>query len=243
MAPVLISTDKTQLTNFCGSKQSYPVYLTIGNIPRDIRKKPSFRACVLIAYLSTDKILSSQLSADEQRHRTHQLFHESMYHILKPLENAGREGVDMTGGDGDIHKVFPVLACYPADYPEQCLVTCVKFGGCPKCYQTKQTMGDPGIGELRTAQKTLDIIECALAHPRRTFHKFCQDPQNGLNGHVSRPFWANLPYSNIHASMTPDILHQLHGGVFKHILEWCQLALGKKELDQCIKSFPPSHGI
>ncbi|KAH8094594.1 hypothetical protein DFH11DRAFT_1555464 [Phellopilus nigrolimitatus] len=243
VAPLIISTDKTQLTNFCGSKQAYPVYLTIGNIPRWIRKKPSKKACVLLAYLSTDKITSSQLSEDEKRRKTHQLFHESMRHILEPLEKAGREGVDMVGGDGDIRRVFPILACYPADYPEQCLVTCVKSGGCPKCYRVRGNIGDPGISELRTAQKTLDIIEYALTHPRRAFHTVCQDPEHGLNGHVFNPFWANLPYTNIHISITPDVLHQLHGGVFKHILEWCQLALGKKELDQRIKSLPPAHGI
>ncbi|KAH8108644.1 hypothetical protein DFH11DRAFT_1691430 [Phellopilus nigrolimitatus] len=197
-APLIISTDKTQLTNFCGSKQAYPVYLTIGNIPRWIRKKPSKKAC---------------------------LFHESMCHILEPLEKVGREGVDMVGGDGDIRRVFPILACYPADYPEQCLVTC--------CYRVRGNIGDPGISELRTAQKTLDIIEYALTHPRRAFHTVCQDPERGLNGHVSNPFWANLPYTNIHISITPDVLHQLHGG----------LALGKKELDQRIKSLPPAHGI
>ncbi|KAF8869819.1 hypothetical protein BD779DRAFT_1479404 [Infundibulicybe gibba] len=43
--PVIISSDKTQLTTFCG-KQAYPVYLTIGNIPKDIRKKPSRHAQV-----------------------------------------------------------------------------------------------------------------------------------------------------------------------------------------------------
>ncbi|KAF8875590.1 hypothetical protein BD779DRAFT_1476024, partial [Infundibulicybe gibba] len=38
--PVIISSDKTQVTVF-GSKQAYPVYLTISNIPKNIRRKPS----------------------------------------------------------------------------------------------------------------------------------------------------------------------------------------------------------
>ena len=33
VTPVIISSDKTQLTEFSGNKQAYPVYLTIGNIP------------------------------------------------------------------------------------------------------------------------------------------------------------------------------------------------------------------
>lgn len=37
LAPVIIATDKTQLTQFSGSKSAYPVYLTLGNIPKALR--------------------------------------------------------------------------------------------------------------------------------------------------------------------------------------------------------------
>ncbi|KIM62282.1 hypothetical protein SCLCIDRAFT_25037 [Scleroderma citrinum Foug A] len=48
---VIIATDKTQLTQFSGGQQGYPVYLTLGNIPRAIRRKPSKKACMLIAVM------------------------------------------------------------------------------------------------------------------------------------------------------------------------------------------------
>ncbi|KAJ6533473.1 hypothetical protein B0H19DRAFT_1213945 [Mycena capillaripes] len=44
--PVMISTDKTQTTMF-RNKAAYPVYMTIGNIPKDIRRKPSRQAYIL----------------------------------------------------------------------------------------------------------------------------------------------------------------------------------------------------
>ncbi|KAL0063613.1 hypothetical protein AAF712_009470 [Marasmius tenuissimus] len=37
IAPVIIATNKTQLTQFIGSRSVYPVYLTLGNIPCQIR--------------------------------------------------------------------------------------------------------------------------------------------------------------------------------------------------------------
>ncbi|KAF8976871.1 hypothetical protein BDQ17DRAFT_1267049, partial [Cyathus striatus] len=52
IVPIIISTDKTQLTLF-RNKTAYPVYLTIGNIPKEIHQKPSARAYVLLGYLPT----------------------------------------------------------------------------------------------------------------------------------------------------------------------------------------------
>ena len=45
-SPVILATDKTQLTQFSGNKSAYPVYLTLGNIPRAIHHRPSEHACI-----------------------------------------------------------------------------------------------------------------------------------------------------------------------------------------------------
>lgn len=133
VAPVILATDKTQLTQFSGGKMAYPVYLTLGNIPRAIRRRPSQNACILIGYLSVSKDVGQNLTKKQQSSRIQQLFHDSMRIILEPLIKAGREGIEITGGDGRVRLVHPVLAAYIADYPEQCLVTCCKYGTCPRC--------------------------------------------------------------------------------------------------------------
>ncbi|EGO04825.1 hypothetical protein SERLA73DRAFT_38036, partial [Serpula lacrymans var. lacrymans S7.3] len=123
---VIIATDKTQLTQFSGDKSAYPVYLTLGNILKAIRCKPSQHACIWIGYLFVTKL------SKEESIQTQRLFHSSICMILEPLIKAGKEGTKITGGDRAIRRVHPVLACYVADYPEQCLVSCSKYGTYPK---------------------------------------------------------------------------------------------------------------
>ena len=53
--PVLLSTDKTLLTMF-QNKTAYPLYMTISNIPKEIRRKPSKHAYILLAYLPTTRL-------------------------------------------------------------------------------------------------------------------------------------------------------------------------------------------
>lgn len=36
IAPVILASDKMQLSHFSGDKSAWPVYLTIGNIDKDI---------------------------------------------------------------------------------------------------------------------------------------------------------------------------------------------------------------
>ncbi|KAG2068175.1 hypothetical protein BDR04DRAFT_1025221, partial [Suillus decipiens] len=135
VVPVIIATDKTQLTQFSGNKTAYPVYMTLGNILHSIHCKPSQHVCVLIAYLSVSKSVGKELTKKQKSARVQQIFHNSMRVILEPLKEAGKHGVEVIFGDGHVRCIYLILACYVADYPEQCLVTCCKYSTCPKCGQ------------------------------------------------------------------------------------------------------------
>ena len=51
VVPLLLASNKTQLTNFSGDKAAWPVYMLIGNISKDLRRQGSKRAWVLVAIL------------------------------------------------------------------------------------------------------------------------------------------------------------------------------------------------
>ncbi|EGO00404.1 hypothetical protein SERLA73DRAFT_53174 [Serpula lacrymans var. lacrymans S7.3] len=224
LAPVIIAMDKTQLTQFSTSKSAYPVYLTLGNIPRAIHRKPSQHACILIGYLS-------------------RLFHESMRIILEPLKRAGIEGINVTGGDSAIRRVHPILACYVADYPEQCLVTCTKYCICPKCKRPASELSESTPGEPCTQTWTEEVIHDAKVNANSfiQFQDRCKEKE--VSGGVYEPFWLNFPHCNIHLSVSPNILHQLYQGVFKHMVNWCKDLMDPKELDQRISSLPACYGV
>jgi hypothetical protein len=53
--PVILSSNKTQLTVFHG-KTAYPIYLTIGNILKDVWQKPLCYAQILVGYILTTNL-------------------------------------------------------------------------------------------------------------------------------------------------------------------------------------------
>jgi hypothetical protein len=64
-----------------------------------------------------------------------------------------------------------------------------------------------------------------------------------VSGGVVRPFWSDLPHADINIAITPDVLHQLYQGVFKHLVQWCQTALTPDELDRRVRCLPKAYGL
>src|ERR1700731_903045 len=202
--PVILSSDKTQITLF-HNKMAYPVYLTIGNIPKSIRRKPSQGGHILLAYLPTGKL--EHITNKAARHCTLiNLFHTCMHHITKPLQHAGQFGHNMTSGDGTVHQGHPILANFIGDYPEQLLVTCIKSGECPKCPVPHEELGDNLVPGLRDLQEILQELEAFDEQEPAEWRKTCANA--GIKP-VPMPFWKDLPYCHIFRSITPDILHQI----------------------------------
>ncbi|KZV99339.1 hypothetical protein EXIGLDRAFT_592623, partial [Exidia glandulosa HHB12029] len=238
---VILSSDKTELTSFTGKRSCYPVYLTIGNISKHMRRQPSMRAQRLLAYLPTGHVDDTVMSEAKARRLRRDLFHHCMRRICAPLFEPAEKGVLLADSRGVVRGCHPILAAYVADYPEQCLVTGVRYGeACPRCDILKDHFDIDECGDLRHQDDTLATIRYANKLPAGA--KASVLDAAGLND-IPAPFWADWPHANIHAAITSDVLHQLIQGVGKHAVQWLITLAPARELDARIQRLPLAHGL
>ncbi|KAJ7816576.1 hypothetical protein B0H14DRAFT_3111685 [Mycena olivaceomarginata] len=235
--PIIISSDKTQLTVF-GNKTAYPVYMTIGNIPKEIRRKPSRRGYILLGYLPTSRMKHVKNKAARRRILAN-VFHACMSYMLEPLKSAGITGLPMTSGDGVTRRGHPIYATFVGDYPEQVLVTAVKTGECPTCDVPRDELGLASDYPLRDLEKILEALDTLDSGPT-AYAAACEDA--GIKP-IYHPFWEGLPYTNIFQAISPDVLHQLYQGIVKHLIAWLTKCVGEAEIDARCRRLPPNHNI
>ncbi|KAG1902405.1 uncharacterized protein F5891DRAFT_1127689 [Suillus fuscotomentosus] len=236
--PVIISSNKTQVTMF-RNKSAYSVYLTIGNIPKEICRKPSRHAHILLAYLPTTRL--EHIANKASRCRTiSNLYHACMSRILAPLKTAGTDGLVMSSGDGVERHCHPLFVCFAGDYPEQLLATGVKEMECLKCdIPTEELGSNTAPFEIRDLHAVLDTLS-RIDDGDLVFVQACREAGIKL---IIHPYWEDLPHANIFQAVTPDVLHQLYQGLIKHLLGWLAQACGAAEIDARCRRLPPNHHI
>ena len=134
--------------------------MTIGNLPKDVRRKPGRRGQILLAYLPSSRLEHISNKAARRRVQAN-LFHTCMSTILKPLRQAGIHVISMVSGNGIERRCHPVFTMYIGDYPEQLLVTCCKTGTCPKCDVPRADLGQDSQPDrpLRDPNKTRAVLK------------------------------------------------------------------------------------
>lgn len=138
----MLASDKTHLTNFSGDKNVHAVYISLGNIHKSVRNKPSRQGWILLAKVPTSKFpkFSANLppntpKSEKERMPGHlqcMLFHKCMRIVLAPLRDLMvRTAVDASGYE---HHCIGVLMAWLADLEEQYDILGIVRNSCTKCF-------------------------------------------------------------------------------------------------------------
>ncbi len=160
----MLSSDKTLLTNKSGDKNTHCVYLSCGNIQKEVRSKASARCWVKIAEIPVPKFEEDHL----QRELTQRLYHVCMDIVTETLKQCSHAPVWMTDANGDKRLVRTILLAHLADLPEQLLIACCHQGASPFSLARTKDFGSSQKQPPRTGIGTRQRIRTisAVTSPR-----------------------------------------------------------------------------
>ncbi|KAH7905390.1 hypothetical protein BJ138DRAFT_1138293 [Hygrophoropsis aurantiaca] len=227
---VILSSDKTQITNMTGDRSAHPLLISLANLDVDIRNKTSQNAYLLLALLPIAKFIHKDKRI--QGVLSDRLLHQSLDIVLEPLKIAASIGVMMSDPAGQLRYCFTPIAAYIADTPEQIAIATVLGLTSPVTMAVYTDFGDSERHDLRTGKSTLDKIASVVAEMSpsalEAFFESCKALH--LNG-VHLPFWRDWVLADPSQFLLPELLHHLHKFFWDHERLWCVNVVSAAELD------------
>ncbi|QRV89045.1 hypothetical protein RhiJN_17063 [Ceratobasidium sp. AG-Ba] len=94
------------------------------------------------------------------------------------------------------------------------------------------------VGPPRTKYKTLEALRAWLDGEGRDLAD-----DLGLRDRPVWPWWASIPNFDLADSVMPDLLHQLHQGMIRHLLRWVVAGAGEEMLNRFFIHMPTAEGM
>jgi hypothetical protein len=240
MGASIFMSDSTQLSLHSGDTSAHALYMSLGNIDKDVRAKTSNGAWILVAYIPKSKFeitlaKTTDLSKNDRSTLVNllnqRLFHRCMEIITLPFRRT--EPHLAMDPEGNLRSVLYDLSIYGADLEEQCDIAALAWNTCPQCDSQGNTLGDAGTQTARLSSSILQDIKQVkrelkqkITHRQYTPIEYLKLAKTyGLNG-VDKPFWRKLPSVDICQILSPDLLHGYHKMFFDHVHKWNLNALG-----------------
>jgi len=231
--PVICAFDKTHRTNFWGDQHAWPLYLTIGNIQKDICCTPKKHNCILVGLIPCP--LKGAKSIDEAWHSTV----GTVLSQLRHLDITG-PGLKWDCADGFQRQCYPLLAAWVGDDPEKVMIAQVSYGSCPMWEIPKGAlMGHSSFRPLDNSRDQHIYSELLEDNNIDALHTLGVRP-------IRNQFWL-YPLCNVYRLWQPDELHQLLLGLVKDLLHWLLKYLKtrnvKDQFDNWFTSMPQYPGL
>jgi len=142
VVPIIGMSDQMNLTNFCRDKKSWPVYITIGNLPLTIHNRPASMAILPLEQLPIPPKPTRSSRADKLLRLINANTLCAVFeHIFTVLEGTAMEGAPCDCADGKIRRCFLIMLRCIVDHMENVTIHGIKSNTCSK---------DEGpLGEIR----------------------------------------------------------------------------------------------
>jgi len=222
LVPLIFMSDRTHLSNFPGTKNVWPVYMTIGKLSSKIRQMPSAHTVVMVALLpipiNNHNIPQQQL--DEQRQTKREVLNKVLRRVLQPVifkqnPNAESGYYNVLCADGNFRRCKPVLAAWLAECPEYSDLHHLGRHVCFLCDCPKNELGE--------------YVPSDKQHPRRDHNLYRM-----LSDANTKPADAELSSHHVHQGFNvfrdipcivsdlpkPDLLHTMQIGNLDHLQNW-----------------------
>lgn len=173
--------------------------MSIGNLPKRIRRTYSRNAYQVIAYFPILEGTPKESEAEGFRKAKALLYHHCMSWVLRGLIDAGKRyilvcehifssiysvtdinsihsGIIMRGPDGKLRNCYPVVMSFMVDYPEACLLCLIRMNyACPVCMAPKEEFS---CLDKKHTPRTVSEMKMVT---RRAFSKFSKGESQKAN--------------------------------------------------------------
>ena len=184
-------------------------------------------AVLLLALLPVAPKLSKFTKADQYlRQVKAETLQDIFEFILPPLQHAALDGVLIDCADRKVRRSFPIFSVWAADHMENVTLHGLKSNACPTC--------EVPAGELGTNIKNYRARDYARYQRYGYSSRFPGSKSDGAHvkfrglginlGQNGFPGLHRVSVPDLH---TPDMLHMVYLGIFKHMMDWIQGFLKK----------------
>ncbi|KLO05546.1 hypothetical protein SCHPADRAFT_839244, partial [Schizopora paradoxa] len=230
---VMLASDEARLTEHFGDKKTYGVYLSCGNIDKDLRNKLSARCWMKVGEIPVvnfnEKEFQGILDA--------RLAHKCLDIITVNLKKHSRQPQFVPDPAGRIRLLRPILCAHLGDNPEQRKLACVPENSSAVSVADFHKLGSSKPCQPRTTKYTVERIRQLIERlgdnrgDLSTVKTIASAMK--LNG-VLDPYWIDWAFADPSVFLTPDALHQWHIFFMDHIMDWARNLIEDHEIDKRI---------